>query len=76
LLHPLFEDFTVTNLELVLLMNKIKWNFFEKELGIYYLYRGAQGVFIQMTVVFFFLKHLYYVRDECLSKHSVLNVYF
>jgi IS5 family transposase len=36
LFRPLLEDFIDMNLKLVLVANKIDWNYFEKDLGIYY----------------------------------------
>jgi IS5 family transposase len=50
LFRPLLEDFIGINHELVLLADKIDWNYFEKELGIYYSSNGVPSVPILMLV--------------------------
>ena len=76
LFRPLLEDFIDMNHELVLLANKIDWNYFEKELGIYYSSNGAPSVPIRMMVGCMLLKHLYNLGDERLPEYWVRDVYF
>lgn len=74
--RPLLEDFIDMNHELVLLSRKIEWDYFEKELSVYYSDKGAPSVPIRLMVGCLLLKHLYNLGDERIPEFWVRDVYF
>lgn len=74
--RPLLEDFIDMRHELVLLGNKIDWNYFEKEFSPYYSHTGAPSVPLRLMVGCLMLKHMYNLGDERLPEFWVRDVYF
>jgi len=58
LLHPMLKDFIDNNHELVLLSEKIDWNYFEKEFSPLYSKVGNSSHPIRFMVGSLLLKHL------------------
>ena len=75
LFRPLLTDFIDMNHELVLLANKIDWDYFEKELSIYYSNKGRPAMPIRLMVGCLMLKRLYNLGDETLAQEWVMNPY-
>lgn len=76
LFRPLLSDFIDMSHELVLLSNKIDWNFIEKEFAPYYSEKGAPSIPLRMMVGCLILKHLYNLGDDRLPEAWVRDVYF
>jgi IS5 family transposase len=74
--RPLLEDFIDMNHGLVLLSQKIDWDYFEKEFSVYYSTKGAPSVPIRLMVGCLLLKHLYNLGDERIPEFWVRDVYF
>ena len=72
---PLLKDFIDPNHELVLLSNKIDWQYFENELGKYYSSTGKPSMPIRLMVSSLLLKRIYNLGDETLCKSWVMNPY-
>ena len=74
--RPVLDDFIDMKHELVLLANKIDWNYFETEFLPYYSDQGAPSVPIRLMVGCLMLKHLYNLGDERIPEVWVRDVYF
>lgn len=74
--RPMLDDFIDLKHELVLLANKIDWDYFEKEFTAYYSDQGAPSVPIRLMVGCMMLKHLYNLGDERIPEVWVRDVYF
>jgi IS5 family transposase len=74
--RPLLEDFIDMRHELVLLGNKIDWNYFEKGFAPYYSNTGAPSVPVRLMVGCLMLKHMYNLGDERIPEVWVRDVYF
>ena len=70
------EDLINPDHELVLLANRVDWQYFEDEFKPYYPVRGAPGVLIRTMAGCLMLKHLYNLGDELVPEQWVCNVYF
>ena len=73
---PMLKDFIDSKHELVLLANKIDWEYFEKEFSPLYSEKGAPSVPIRLMVGCLMLKHLYNLGDERIPEFWVREVYF
>lgn len=76
LFRPLLEDFIDMQHELVLLGNKIDWNYIKKEFTPYYSDKGAPSVPIRLMVGCMLLKHIYNLGDERIPGAWESNPYF
>ena len=76
LFRPMLEEFIDMQHELVLLGNKIDWNYFEDEFAPYYSDQGAPSVPIRLMVGCLMLKHIYNLGDERIPEFWVRDVYF
>jgi IS5 family transposase len=76
LFRPILDDFIDMDHELVLLANKIDWDYFEKEFSPCYSDQGAPSVPIRLMVGCLMLKHLYNLGDERIPEVWVRDVYF
>lgn len=76
LFRPLLEDFIDMQHELVLLGNKIDWNYIKKEFAPYYSDKGAPSVPIRLMVGCMLLKHIYNLGDERIPGAWESNPYF
>lgn len=76
LFRPMLEEFIDMRHELVLLGNRIDWNYFEKEFSPYYSNNGAPSVPIRLMVGCLMLKHLYNLGDERIPAAWESNPYF
>jgi IS5 family transposase len=76
LFRPMLEEFIDMRHELVLLGNKIDWNYFEQEFAQYYSDKGAPSVPIRLMVGCLLLKHMYNLGDDRLPEFWVRDVYF
>jgi IS5 family transposase len=75
--RPQLRDFINPRHELVLLADKIDWQYFEDELSQYYcLDNGAPSVPIRLMVACLMLKQLYDLGDETLPEYWVRDAYF
>ncbi|HLV52209.1 MAG TPA: hypothetical protein VKY44_09685 [Flavobacterium sp.] len=63
LFRPMLVDFIDNTHELVLLAEKIDWNYFEKEFASLYSKKGNASHAIQFMVDCLLLKHLYNLGD-------------
>jgi IS5 family transposase len=75
LFRPMLVDFIDHEHELVLLSEKIDWNYFEKEFSPLYSKVGNPGHPIRFMVGCLLLKHLYNLGDETLEKAWIMNPY-
>lgn len=75
LFRPMLVDFIDTNHELVLLSEKINWDYFEKEFSSLYSKVGNPSHPIRFMVGCLLLKHLYNLGDETLEKAWIMNPY-
>ena len=75
LFRPMLVDFIDHEHELVLLSEKIDWNYFEKEFSPLYSKVGNPSHPIRFMVGCLLLKHLYNLGDETLEKAWILNPY-
>ena len=76
LFRPMLKDFIDMSHELVLLAEKIDWNYFEEEFSCFYSEKGAPSVPIRVMVGCLILKHLYNLGDERIPEVWVRDVYF
>ncbi len=75
LFRPMMIDYIDNQHELVLLSNKIDWNYFEKEFAPLYSKKGNASHPIRFMVGCLLLKHLYNLGDETLAEAWVMNPY-
>ena len=75
LFRPMLVDFIDHEHELVLLSEKIDWNYFEKEFSSLYSKVGNPSHPIRFMVGCLLLKHLYNLGDETLEKAWIMNPY-
>ena len=75
LFRPMLVDFIDHEHELVLLSEKIDWNYFEKEFSPLYSKVGNPSHPIRFMVGCLLLKHLYNLGDETLEKAWIMNPY-
>lgn len=75
LFRPMLVDFIDLNHELVLLSNKMDWNYFEKELSAFYSDLGRPAIPIRLMVGCLMLKNLYNLGDETLAQMWKMNPY-
>ena len=75
LFRPMLVDFIDKNHELVLLSEKIDWNYFETEFSPLYSKTGNPSHPIRFMVGCLLLKHLYNLGDETLSSAWIMNPY-
>ena len=75
LFRPMFVDFIDHEHELVLLSEKIDWNYFEKEFSSLYSKVSNPSHPIRFMVGCLLLKHLYNLGDETLEKAWIMNPY-
>ncbi|MDY9918104.1 MAG: transposase [Proteiniphilum sp.] len=76
LFRPMLKDFIDSKHELVLLADKIDWEYFENEFSPLYSEKGAPSVPIRLMVGCLMLKHLYNLGDERIPEFWVRDVYF
>ena len=75
LFRPMLVDFIDNKHELVLLSEKIDWDYFEKEFSPLYSRTGNPGHPIRFMVGCLLLKHLYNLGDETLALAWIMNPY-
>jgi IS5 family transposase len=75
LFRPMLLDFIDTRHELVLLADKIDWDYFEKELSGFYSNFGRPSMPIRLMVGCLLLKRLYNLGDETLAEAWKMNPY-
>lgn len=75
LFRPMLVDFIDNEHELVLLSEKIDWNYFENEFSPLYSKMGNPSHPIRFMVGCLLLKHLYNLGDETLEKAWIMNPY-
>lgn len=75
LFRPMLVDFIDHEHELVLLSEKIDWNYFEKEFSPLYSKVGNTSHPIRFMMGCLLLKHLYNLGDETLEKAWIMNPY-
>lgn len=73
--EPLLSDFIDPGHELVLLANKIDWQYFEDEFAKFYSHTGQPGMPIRFSVGCLLLKRIYDLGDETLAEAWVMNPY-
>ena len=75
LFQPLLRDFIDMSYELVLLSDKIDWNYFEKDFSRYYSNTGQPSMPIRLMVGSLMLKRIYNLSDERLCESWSMNPY-
>ena len=75
LFHPMLVDFIDMSHELVLLANKIDWQYFENEFAPLYSNVGKKSMPVRLMVGSLILKRLYDLGDETLVKEWEMNPY-
>ncbi|MCU7694515.1 IS5 family transposase [Haoranjiania flava] len=75
LFRPMLVDFIDNKHELVLLADKIDWDYFEKEFSALYSKTGNPSHPIRFMVGCLLLKHLYNLGDETLASTWIMNPY-
>lgn len=75
LFRPMLVDFIDNKHELVLLSEKIDWDYFEKEFSPLYSKVGNPSHPVRFMVGCLLLKHLYNLGDETLEKDWIMNPY-
>jgi transposase, IS5 family len=75
LFRPMLVDFINERHELVLLSEKIDWNYFETEFSTLYSKKGQPSLPIRFMVGCLMLKHLYNLGDETLAQAWIMNPY-
>ena len=75
LFRPMLADFIDDKHELVLLSEKIDWNYFENEFSSLYAKVGNPSHPIRFMVGCLLLKHLYNLGDETLAAAWIMNPY-
>ena len=73
--RPLLSDFINMGHELVLLGEKIEWNYFEKEFSVFYSNTGQPSMPIRFMVGCLLLKRLYNLGDETLAEAWIRDPY-
>ena len=73
--RPLLSDFINLSHELILLSNKIDWNYFEKDFSQYYSNKGQPAMPIRLMVGSLMLKRIYNLSDERLCEAWAMNPY-
>jgi len=72
---PLLSDFINLSHELILLSNKIDWDYFEKDFSQYYSNKGQPAMPIRLMVGSLMLKRIYNLSDESLCEAWAMNPY-
>lgn len=75
LFRPMLIDFIDKHHELVLLADKINWNYFENELSPFYSQLGRPSMSIRLMVGCLMLKRIYNLGDETLAEAWKMNPY-
>lgn len=75
LFQPLLKDFINMSHELVLLSDKIDWDYFEKDFTKYYSTTGQPAMPIRLMVGSLMLKRIYNLSDERLVESWAMNPY-
>ncbi len=75
LFQPLLKDFIDMSHELVLLSNKIEWQYFEDTFSKYYSTTGHPAMPIRLMVGSLLLKRIYNLSDERLTASWEMNPY-
>lgn len=75
LFKPLLIDFIDTKHELVLLSNKIEWNYFDIEFDKFYSSKGRPSVPVRLMVGCLLLKRIFNLGDETLAAAWVRDPY-
>jgi len=75
LFRPMLIDFIDIGHELVLLSDKMEWEYFEKELSPFYARVGRPSMPIRLMVGCLLLKRLYNLGDETLAEAWRMNPY-
>jgi len=75
LFKPLLKDFINLNHELILLADKIDWNYFEKEFSSLYSNTGKPAMPIRLMVGSLMLKRIYNLGDETLTEAWIRDPY-
>ncbi len=75
LFRPLLKDFINLSHELILLLNKIDWKYFEKDFSQYYSHTGQPAMPVRLMVGSLLLKRIYNLSDERLSEAWAMNPY-
>ena len=75
LFQPLLKDFIDMNHELVLLSDKIDWDYFEKDFSKYYSKTGQPAMPIRLMVGSLMLKRIFNLSDERLSEAWIRDPY-
>jgi IS5 family transposase len=75
LFRPMLIDFIDKQHELVLLSNKMDWEYFEKELAPFYALVGRPSMPIRLMVGCLLLKRIYNLGDETLAEAWKMNPY-
>ena len=73
--QPLLKDFIDLSHELVLLSDKIDWNYFDKEFSKYYSNTGQPAMPIRLMVGSLLLKRIYNLSDERVCETWEMNPY-
>jgi IS5 family transposase len=73
--RPMLVDFIDTRHELVLLANKIDWDYFEREFSGFYSQVGRPSMPIRLMVGCLLLKRIYNLGDETLAGSWIMNPY-
>ena len=72
---PLLTDFIDLSHELILLSNKIDWNYFEQDFAQYYSHTGQPAMPVRLMVGSLLLKRIYNLSDERLCESWAMNPY-
>jgi len=75
LFQPLLSDFIDMTHELVLLSDKIDWNYFDNEFAQYYSHTGKPSMPVRLMVGSLMLKRIYNLGDETLCEAWAMNPY-
>lgn len=73
--RPLLTDFINTDQELVVLADRIDWDYFEQAFADHYSHTGQPALPIRFMVGCLLLKRIYNYGDETLAKAWVMNPY-
>lgn len=75
LFRPMLNSFIDEKHELVLLAEKIDWQYFDEEFGKLYSTKGRPGKPIRLMVGCLLLKQMYNLGDETIAKEWVMSPY-
>jgi IS5 family transposase len=75
LFEPLLSDFINMRHELILLSQKIDWQYFEKEFSSLYSTTGQPSMPLRLMIGCLILKQMYNLGDETLAKEWIMNPY-